>query len=102
MELSEDYLLNTYHDLGVAAQEKLLVRYYDNSKFKDSEALNAFDYDRVLQATRNSFIEFQIVYKGRKSKDLWSGEYWDYYQKDKWNAEYTLVVDRKLIDELFD
>lgn len=107
-ELSEDYQLNTYNDVFVYGNESLLVRYYDNSFYKDAEALNAFEY-RVLKATHDPYATECYIKDFERSsnpygvsKNLWRREYWSYRQKDKWNAEYTLVVDRKLIDELFD
>lgn len=102
-ELSPDYQLNFYEKVTIEPNQRLKVRYFDRSLFKDSEALNAFIYDNVLYVTgkyRHSCL--LINENSRKSQlQLWSNDYWDYTQLDTYNAIYTLVVDQALWDAAF-
>lgn len=101
-ELSPDYQLNFYDKVTIEPHQRLKVRYFDRSLYKNSEALNAFIYDEVLYATDNRGSCLLVNENDRKSQlQLWSNDYWHYVQLNTYTAEYTLVVDQALWDAAF-
>lgn len=101
-ELSPDYQLNFYKTITIEPNDRLKVRYFDRSLYKNSEALNAFIYDEVLYATDNRGSCLLVNENDRKSQlQLWSNDYWHYVQLNTYTAEYTLVIDQELWDAAF-
>ncbi len=102
-ELSPDYQLNFYKKVTIEPNQRLKVRYFDRSLFKNSEALNAFIYDNVLRSTEKHRHNCMLIdeYDRKSQLLLWSNDYWDYFQLNTYTAEYTLVVDQALWDAAF-
>lgn len=99
--LLDDFTINHHYKVTAFRNQKTLVRvYYQYRGAFNNEALNLFYYTYGTPLNE-TIIKMQDPESRVNFKDnLWNGEMWDYEQKGKYEAEYTLVVDEEFLKTL--